>query len=150
MHVLLLAATLQLSQLLAPVNAWVSAFNSGQTAFPSDAFTDDGTVIDEFAPYTWSKDRATVRQWYAYLVGADSPERRAKFLSYKEHLWIGAPHDVQQKGDAAYLVFNAVVTFLDGGKTVSQPGTFVVVERRTPQGWRISANSWAIVGNLHD
>ena len=32
---------------MAPVNAWSKAFNTAQTAFPTDAFTEDCTLIDE-------------------------------------------------------------------------------------------------------
>ena len=130
--------------LLAPVNAWAVAFNSAQTAFPSDAFTDDCTVIDEFPPFAWASGPQDVRSWYAYLVGSQSPERRARFLASKQHVTFDPPRFVREREGGAYLVFPSVLTYVSKGVPRTQRGTFVVAERKTSAGWRISANSWAI------
>lgn len=150
MHGLIFLTVLGLQALLAPVQAWTSAFNMGQTAFPTEAFTEDCVVIDEFAPFAWSPQRVNVREWYATLVGSKSVAARARFLGFREHLEVSQPHDVRVAGDGAYLVFPSVVSFVEHGKHHAQRGDFVVVERRTPHGWRIAAHSWAIVGDHHD
>ena len=130
--------------LLVPVNTWGDAFNAGQVAFPSDAFTDDCTVLDEFTPFAWSKGHATIREWYAAVVGADSPKNRARFLASKQHVTFGTPRFVTVDGDGAYLVFPAKLTYVSKGAAHTQRGTFVVAERHTYAGWRIAAHSWAI------
>jgi len=130
--------------LLVPVNVWGDAFNSGQTAFPSAAFTDDCTVIDEFRPFAWSNGHHTIREWYAAVVGADSPQSRASFLASKQHVTFDAPRFVTERDGGAYLVFPSKLTYVSKGASHVQRGTFVVVERLTDAGWRIAANSWAI------
>ena len=130
--------------LAAPVNAWVNAFNSGQTAFPDTAFTDDCAVIDEFPPFSWGSDRVSVRQWYADVVGSNDPTRRARFLSEKEHLALGAPTYVRANATGANITFPAVYTYTSMGKLHTQRALFTVVERNTSNGWRINANAWAI------
>src|SRR5579862_3258246 len=122
--------------LLVPVNAWGAAFNAGQTTFPSDAFTDDCTVIDEFAPFAWAPGPHDVRHWYATLVGSDSPARRARFLASKQRVVFAAPQYVRERNGGAYLVFPSTLTYVDDGRSHTQRGTFVVVERKTSAGWR--------------
>ena len=131
---------------MAPVNAWVKAFNSAQATFPSDAFTDDCTVIDEFPPFAWGQSHPTVRQWYASVEGLDVPGHRQMVLGTHEHVDVGQPENVFVKGDNAYMTFHAV--WHGNGphnKHFSQTGLFTVVERKTAAGWRISANSWGIL-----
>jgi hypothetical protein len=138
------APTPDSAPLLAPVNAWGDAFNAGQTAFPSAAFTDDCTVIDEFAPFAWSKGHAGIREWYAAVVGADTPLSRARFLASKQHVTFDAPRFVTERDGGAYLVFPSTLTYVSKGASHVKRGTYAVVERLTAAGWRIAANSWAI------
>jgi hypothetical protein len=138
------APALDTAPLLVPVNVWGDAFNAGQTAFPSVAFTDDCTVIDEFAPFAWSNGHENIRQWYAAVVGADSAQSRARFLASKQHVTFDAPRFVTERDGGAYLVFPSTLTYVSKGTAHTQRGTFAVVERRTDSGWRMVANSWAI------
>jgi ketosteroid isomerase-like protein len=136
--------------LMAPVNAWVKAFNTAQTTFPSDAFTDDCTVIDEFAPFAWGPSHPTVRQWYAAVEGLDVPGHRQIVLSSHDHVDVGTRSNVFVKGDNAYMTFHALwhAEYRAPGartKHFSQTGLFTVVERKTAEGWRISANSWGVL-----
>src|ERR1700722_2841466 len=140
------AAQPDTAPLMAPVNAWTTAFNTAQTTFPTDAFTEDCTVIDEFAPFAWGPSHPTVRQWYAAVEGVGSAARRQMVLSTHEHVDVGLPSNVFVKGDTAYMTFHAGWTAQGPhNKHFSQPGLFTVVERKTADGWRISANSWGIL-----
>jgi ketosteroid isomerase-like protein len=137
------AAQPDTTPLMAPVNAWVKAFNSAQATFPSDAFTDDCTVIDEFPPFAWGPSHPTVRQWYASVEGLDVPGHRQMVLGTHERVDVGQPENVFVKGDNAYMTFHAVWKAQGPhNKHFSQTGLFTVVERKTTDGWRISANSW--------
>lgn len=142
------AQTADLAALMAPVSAWTAAFNAGQTNFPSAAFTDDCTVIDEFPPFAWSTTRQDVHRWYALLVGSQSPERRSRFLAAKEHLTLDAPRFVQQRGDGAYMVFESTLTYVAKGAAHTQRGRFVVAERMVGARWKIAAHSWAIESDV--
>lgn len=141
------AAQPDTTALMAPVNVWVRAFDTHQAQFPSDAFTDDCTVIDEFSPFAWDPKHATIRQWYAAVEGLDSPKDRASVLQSRETVVVGSPENVAVRGDIAYMTFHSVWTGFRGSKRFAQQGLFTVVERKTPAGWRISANSWGILSN---
>ena len=133
--------------LMAPVNAWVRAFDTHQAQFPSDAFTDDCTVIDEFSPFAWDPKHATIRQWYAAVEGLDSPKERAYVLRSGETVVVGSPENLIVQDNIAYMTFHATWTTVRGDKKrYAQQAVFTVVERKTPVGWRISANSWGVLG----
>jgi ketosteroid isomerase-like protein len=133
---------------LKPVHAWVHAFSTQQKDFPSDAFTDDCTVIDEFAPFAWSAGTTNIRQWYAAVEGLDSPANRDGVIRSKESVSVGDVENLVISGDGAYMTFHATWSANGrGSKMFTQHGLFTVVERRTPNGWRISANSWGILPN---
>jgi ketosteroid isomerase-like protein len=133
-------------ELLAPVDAWVHAFSSQQAAFPSDAFTEDCTVIDEFPPFAWGPGGPSVRVWYAAVEGMDAPANRASVLRTKETVLVGLPENLQVQGNRAYMTFHAVWSGLSRkGKRFSQRGLFTVAERKTTAGWRIFAHSWGIL-----
>lgn len=131
---------------LNPVNAWVHAYNSHQMAFPTDAFTDDCTVIDEFAPFAWAPQKTDVHSWYSRIQGAQSPQARRRILESQEFTAVSAPENLIVSGDIAYLTFHSYWTYRkrDGSRFL-QRGLFTVVERKTPLGWRISAQSWGIL-----
>jgi ketosteroid isomerase-like protein len=151
LHIFLAAALLvgppDRPPLMAPVTAWVQAFNSGQVAFPSDAFTDDCTVIDEFPPFAWSRDRVNVRTWYAVVIGATSPQKRARFFSYHQRLTLAEPTYMRMKDGGANIAFPATLDYVEKGKHHVQRAMFTVSERKTPDGWRISAHAWAITSD---
>ncbi len=142
------AAQPDTSALLVPVNAWAKAFNTHQAAFPSDAFTEDCTVIDGFPPFAWAPQHATVREWYAAVEGLDVPAHRPFVLKSQERVEVGTPENVIVKGDNAYMTFHSTWTALGPhGKHFTQAGLFTVVEHKTPSGWRISANSWGVLSS---
>jgi ketosteroid isomerase-like protein len=132
--------------ILKPVQAWVRAFSTQQAAFPTDAFTEDCIIIDEFAPFAWSAGTTNVRQWYAAVEGLDSAANRQAVLRSKESVSVGEVENLSVTGDLAYMTFHATWSAAGRhGKPFTQRGLFTVVERKTPNGWRMSANSWGIL-----
>src|ERR1700756_237464 len=102
---------------LAPIHAFEQHFNAGDTAFPSDAFTDRCTVLDEFAPFVWDggTDVGDIHTWWYRLVGSNDPKRRVRFLSYKQHVAFSAPSQVSVKGNRAYVSMPATLTYVEKG-----------------------------------
>jgi len=135
--------------LLAPVKAWAAAFSRHQLEFPSNAFTDDCIVIDNFPPFLWSTPNNGVRQWYANAEGAQSTEKRQAVIDSKETIEIGAPTVIVFKESRAYMTFSAKWQgYSRSGRHFFQTAVFTVVERQTDAGWRIEAHSWGELATL--
>ena len=135
--------------LLAPVRAWANAFSGHQLAFPSNVFTDDCIVIDNFPPFLWGTRSNGIRQWYADVEGVGSPQKRRAVLKSKETIEIGLPVVIVFQKGAAYMTFSARWRgYAQNGAYFSQTAVFTVVERRTAAGWRIQAHSWGELANL--
>ncbi len=128
-----------------PLQVFVDAFNAHQASMPKDAFTEECTVLDEFAPYVWR----SAANWYGDLMGHDTAEQ-AKIRGYEEHVTIDAPTMVRVKGDAAYAVFPAHLDFRMNGKHTHQEGQWVVTELKRDGKWLISAHSWATTKETTD
>ena len=57
---------------------------------------------------------------------------------------VGEPRHMDVKGDSAYVVLPATMTFKLRGKQITQSGaTWTVALQRLPEGWRIAAWAWA-------
>ncbi len=52
------------SDLVAPVQVFVRAFNGHQAEYPAGAFTEDTVVLDEFPTFVWQRHGA-MKEWYA-------------------------------------------------------------------------------------
>jgi ketosteroid isomerase-like protein len=135
--------------LLAPIKAWADAFSTHQLEFPSNAFTEDCVVIDNFPPFLWATPGHGVRQWYANAEGAHSPEKRQAVVDSKETIEVGTPVVIVFSASKAYLTFSAKWHgYSRSGKRFFQTATFTVVERLTEDGWRIEAHSWGELATL--
>jgi hypothetical protein len=66
--------------LVAPASSFAAAFNAGTAAFPAGVFTEDCTVQDEFAPYSWD-GRGSIRTWYTATLGGTSQKSRKAFFA---------------------------------------------------------------------
>ena len=131
------------ADLMKPVHAFETAFNTGQIAFPKDAFTPDATVLDQFTPFVWSgKDSARI--WWARLLGAASPQKHARMLSYHEHLAVAQPEFITVTGDRAYFNVPSIFSYVEKGKTHTQSARWVVTEQRFASGWLVVAHAWAV------
>ncbi len=139
----------QQDEALAPVRAFAQHFNAGDTAFPSDAFTDQCTVLDEFSPYIWDHSPAVgdVHTWWASLVGTNDAARRSRFLASKEHVTFDAPTSFRVKGNLAYVSMPATLIYTANGLVHKQTAMFITTEENRPEGWRIRAHAWAIIAD---
>ena len=135
------------ADLMRPVQAFSLAFNAGQTAFPHDAFTNDCSVIDGFAPYAWNGAEGDVHAWWSRLLGSSSAANHKRFLLLKEHLEWGTPIHVAIKDDRGYISTAGTLTYDLNGERHVQRAIFTAAEINTAEGWRIRAHAWSITSD---
>ena len=138
---LLLAAPVDSAPLLAPVNAWVEAFNRWDFAYPEAAFTGDAVVLDQFPTFLW-QGKGSPRAWWTALMGA-TREVHEKRRASQQHLDLGPPEFVQIKDGAAFFVQQGTLTWTQGGVRHRMQARWIATEVLTKQGWRISSHAWA-------
>ncbi len=135
------AETADVGALLAPVNAWVNAFNQWDANYPTTAFTEDAVVIDQFPKFLW-RGKGSAREWWTVLMGA-TPQEHERGRSLQQHVEFEAPQFVHFHGNDAYLVQAATLTWVDKKGAHTMKANWVATETKTAQGWRISSHAWA-------
>ena len=138
------AAEPDTASLLQPLQVFAAAYNRADCTFPADAYTDDATTIDEFAPFSWQGPRAA-RTWYAATTSCDKESDYQQFLAEHQVLTLGALATVRQEGNHAFVVIATKLTFQAKGRTYLQHLYWTVSEIQAAQGWRIAAQGWALV-----
>lgn len=133
------------SQLVAPLDRFIAAFNRWDARLPKDAFTDDCTVLDIFPPFQWSGPDAPVR-WWKDLAGADRASHARK-AALHEHLLRGRPNAIAVTASSANFNVPAVLTYVRNGAQHEIRGRWIINERLTDSGWRISAHAWATIAS---
>jgi ketosteroid isomerase-like protein len=128
------AAESRYSALLSPIRAFARAFNHAQKAFPSEAFTADCVVIDEFPPFVWARDRSA-RTWWNAAVALSGGN---------QHVTVGDVTYAVVAPNQGHVTVHMTLTgySIRRHKHFVQHALYTAVERRTSNGWRITANSW--------
>lgn len=123
---------------MAGVLRYVDAFNAGDAKAMAAACADPMQILDGMSPHVWQGPTAS-DDWYADV------------LTEGEHLGasgyriaLGEPRHVDAKGESAYVVVPATMTFTLQGKQVTQTGsTFTVALRKLDSRWLLIAWAWA-------
>ncbi len=98
------------------------------------------TVMDEFAPYTWSGADACVRWAAAFKVFA----AHLKLTGFKG---TAAPHPfIDVTGNRAYMTANVTFHATMSDKPVTEEGTWTFVLAKSGAAWKITSLAW---GTLH-
>lgn len=98
------------------------------------------TVVDEFAPYSWSGADACVRWSAAFKAW----EGQVKMSGAKG---VVAPHPFTDvTGSRGYLVAKVKFDAMLAGKPISEEGTWTFVLAKTGTAWKITSLAW---GTLH-
>jgi uncharacterized protein DUF4440 len=98
------------------------------------------TIIDEFAPYSWSGPDTCVRWAAAFKVFA----AQAKLSGFKG---TAAPKPfIDVTGNHAYVVAKVTFDAMMSGKPMSEQGTWTFVVAKSGTGWKITSMAW---GTLH-
>jgi hypothetical protein len=98
------------------------------------------TVIDEFAPYSWSGPDACVRWSAAFKTFA----AQLKLTGFKGTIAPMPFTDVS--GSHGYITAKVTLHAMLSGKPISEQGTWAFVAAKAGTGWKITSVAW---GTLH-
>ena len=122
---------------MAAVRQFIDSFNDGDADAQQALCTDETTIIDDFPPHLWAGPRATAR-WYRDMA--------AWATGYGISNWsvtLEEPrHEIASEGNG-YVVVPFVCRWVDDGAQDQRSGDLALALRDAPEGWRISAFTWA-------
>lgn len=122
---------------MAPVEAFLAAFNKGDIAGMTAAQRDSNfAIMDEVPPHIWLGPKA-VDAWLASLDSYDKAHGRTDGA-----VAVSGPQVMTVEGDRAYAVAPAVYTFRERGKPMREPATMTFALHRTSAGWKIAGWTW--------
>ena len=108
---------------LGAVHDYLTAFNAGDIDAMTAAFVGPTAVAD----------------WYRDVMAESAHLGAANY-----HVTLGEPLHNDEKGDSAYVVAPATMTFDLNGTTTTQTGSvFTLALRKVTDGWRVAAWAWA-------
>jgi hypothetical protein len=122
----------------AAVRTFMDGFNSGDMAKAAAVNSSSGTsIIDEFAPYTWSGPKA-FDEWGA---GFDTASKALGITEPRVTLGILIVKNVSSE-QAAYLIYAVVYTYKLKGVSMREPARLAVALRKESGAWKIAAWTW--------
>lgn len=125
-------------QLMAPINKFLEAFNTGDIAgaAATHASEADLSITDEVPPFLWRGAQA-VKTWAADL------ERDAQKQGITDQkVSIGAATRVETDGDGAYVVVPSVYTFKQAGVAMRESAQMTFTLKKGAGGWLIHGWTW--------
>jgi hypothetical protein len=125
------------SGVMAAINGAVAAFNKGDMKGWAATCAPSTSIIDDFAPNSWSGPGACVDWWNAFAA------TNKKNGMTPGTVTLGTAWHVVVTGSHAYTVFPATYTYKVKGKPAKDSGIFSIVLTKMPAGWLIVAWSWA-------
>lgn len=121
------------ASMLAPVRAWIDAYNAGRP-LPETIFTSDVLVTDEFPPYVWS-GAAAEHQWAQAIDAFIKPGQ--------QHVSVGAAQAFTNEANSVSFVLPAVLTISVAphpARTEHAFWKFTLV--RSGNQWLIASDTW--------
>jgi hypothetical protein len=116
---------------------WMDAFNAGDMS-KADAFNSpSGTsIIDEFAPYSWTGPRAFAEWGAAFEADANAQALTEPVVK------LGALEVKNVASSHAYLIFPAVYTYKQKGVPMVEAAHMAIVLRKEGGAWKVISWSW--------
>ena len=123
--------------LMKPVHQFLDGMNKNDLKGAAGAFAPSASMVDEFAPFSWSG--ANVLQAWGGDYGryAQAHKDTAPAMAMK-----GTPR-IETGGDRAYAVVPAVFTFKRAGKAMHEDGTMTFVLVKGGADWKIGSFTWS-------
>jgi ketosteroid isomerase-like protein len=120
------------------VRRYVDGFNRGDAKAMAAACADPMQILDGMSPHVWQGPTAS-DDWYADVL------REGEHVGASEyHIILDEPRHVDVKGENAYVVVPATMTFKVQGNQHTQTGSiFTLALRRVGSDWRLTAWAWA-------
>ena len=125
-------------QVVAPINAFVEAFNKGDVAgaAATHAAGADLVILDEIPPFLWRGAKA-VEAWAGDL------ESDAKRRGITEpHVALGKATRIESDGTGAYVIVPSVYTFKEKGVAMREAAQMTFALKKGPAGWLIHGWTW--------
>jgi hypothetical protein len=123
---------------LATVQAFINAFNKGDTKTALATCASPASIVDEFPPHTWTGATACA-DWFA-AFDADATKRGIT----DELVTLGTPWHVDVTGSRAYIVTPANYAYKMHGQPVQETGSILTIAlSKTASGWKMTAWTWA-------
>ncbi len=120
------------------VRQYIDSFNKGDMKAMTQACANPTSILDGMAPHSWQGPSAC-EDWYKDVLAEGEREGASDYV-----VTLGTPRHLDTKGDSAYIVLPATMTFKHRGKQVTQTGaTWTVALRKFDEGWRITAWAWS-------
>ena len=121
----------------AVINKMNDAMNKNDDKAATAAYSANGAILDEFAPYYWSG--ANVYQaWSKDFAAMAKKQGDTDGLVTTQK-----PLHVSAEGDRGYAVVPAVYTFKEHGKKITEHGLWTFAMQKSGGEWKIAAWSWA-------
>ena len=122
-----------------PVQNAIASLNTSSPKPLAGIYASNATIVDEFAPYSWSGSNAG-QNWYGDFVkfAKSIHLTNAKGTLLK-------PTAFSQSGDRAYLVVPVNFGGRMAGKPIMEHGTWTFTLQRAGSSWRIVTQSWGTV-----
>lgn len=133
------AASAPEAAMLHPIQQWIAAYNAGTAPLPEDIFAEDVVITDEFPPFAWTGISGE-RQWAKAIDSFMKPGQ--------QYVSAGAARRFQRtkSGDRVSFVLPATLTISRGKRKFIEHALWFYVLVRTPNGWKIAADTWTPIG----
>jgi SnoaL-like domain len=133
-----MASTGDMTPLTAPIRQFIDGFNSGDVKSAYAAYAaGDITIVDEFAPHSWTGPHAP-QEWAADY------EKNAKATGVSEGIVkYGAPTRTEVEHDAAYVIVPTTYLYKEHGKPLQEEGQMTFVLHSQGGAWKISSWTWS-------
>ncbi len=121
---------------VAPTDAFITAFDAGDLKAAAVPFARDIAIIDEFAPFYWSGPTA-LATW-----AGDFGKYAAAKGQTGGKVVLGAPTRVEVGATTAYVIRPAHYTFVEHGKPMVEDGQMTFALTGKAKAWKIVAWAW--------
>jgi hypothetical protein len=129
------------SAMMQPVKNALASLNTSTTKPLAGIYSPNATIVDEFAPYTWSGANAGMMwysDWIKFSKSINMTNAKGTLLK---------PSAFNQSGERVYLVVPVNFGGTIKGKPVTEHGTWTFTLQRSGSSWRILTQSWGTVSS---
>ncbi len=126
---------------VAPIAHMLRDCSNHDSSHLDSYYLSNATVVDEFAPYTWTGSNAAL-QWWDDLERANEQQN----TNGMKVVMLPVKH-FAVSGDRAYVIVPLVITYTASGKPQTETGLAAFTLRRSGGAWKIATQSWATSTN---
>jgi ketosteroid isomerase-like protein len=120
----------------ATIRQFGDAFNKGDVKAAKALHVAAPTIIDEFAPHSWSGPKA-FDSWLADLTKSEAAEGKTG-----GQVAISTPTREVISGASAYVIVPATYTFKQKGGVIRETAQMTFVLAKQASGWKIRSWTW--------